>query len=66
MKKDAILAVQRAAEMKAELSNLQHHLVSAGELELRLKSWIDDLLLTANADTQSKMKMDAYEHTIAG
>ncbi|CAH1390368.1 unnamed protein product [Nezara viridula] len=65
MKKDAILAVQRAAEMKAELANLQHHLVSAGELELRLKSWIDDLLLTANADTQAKMKMDAYERTIA-
>ncbi|XP_014276292.1 hamartin isoform X2 [Halyomorpha halys] len=65
MKKDAILAVQRAAEMKAELANLQHHLVSAGELELRLKSWIDDLLLTANADEQARMKMNAYEHKIA-
>uniref|UniRef100_A0AAU7B972 Tuberous sclerosis protein product-1 n=1 Tax=Pyrrhocoris apterus TaxID=37000 RepID=A0AAU7B972_PYRAP len=61
---DALVAVQRAELMKSELAVHQHQLASAGELEARLWSWVNDLLLTSHRGAQAHLVTRTYQHQI--
>lgn len=66
MMDDAVTAVQRAEEVKSELTLLQHHVQAANELEIRLRSRVDDLQLTSNQGKQAFLASRAYQNQISG
>lgn len=62
MMDDALIALQRAEEVKSELAILQHHMQGASELENRLRSWINDLQLNSNKGHQAHIATRAYQN----
>ncbi|BES98251.1 Tuberous sclerosis [Nesidiocoris tenuis] len=62
---DTRLAASSSSELKAEIAKLQHHVLSAGELEKRLRSTLDTLNLSCHKDMESLIDNMSYSHTLS-
>uniref|UniRef100_A0A0A9Z668 Hamartin n=4 Tax=Lygus hesperus TaxID=30085 RepID=A0A0A9Z668_LYGHE len=63
---DTKIAASSSSELKGEIARLQHHLISAGELEMRLRSSLNTLNLNCHKDMEAILGNMAYTFSLSG